>query len=105
MAMTKREKMDLEVAQMKRREAEEKISVLFGNEPTNTFTIVGIKEYPLLPNANIKFVLPGQGNTIQARIREGKLEIEGNSWIEILPEAANAIKIQTKIRRDNGYIC
>lgn len=96
MAMTKREKMDLQVAQMRMREAEEKIKELFGNKPTNTFVTDLLTEHPLFPNANIRFVLPGVGNIIQARIREGMLEIMGNSRIEILPQSSNVIQIQIK---------
>ena len=64
MAMTKREQRDLEVAQMRVREAEERIKVLFGDKPTNTLMTDLMEEYPLLPNANIKFVLTGVGNII-----------------------------------------
>ena len=95
MAMTKREKLDLEVAQMRVREAEERIKVLFGSKPTNTFASTTTLDYqPLVPNANIKFILPGVGNVVQARIRDGWLEIMGDSRIEILPHAANAIQIR-----------
>ena len=97
MAMTKKEQMALEVAQMRVREMGEKIAVLFGNVPTNTYTSIGALDYqPLVPNANIRFVLPGLGNTIQARIREGWLEIMGDNRIEILPQAANVIQIRCK---------
>ena len=97
MPMTKRERMDLEVAQMRVREVEEKIKVLFGDAPTNTFSSTNLLDtQPLVPDANIKFVLPGIGNIIQARIREGWLEIMGNSRIEILPQASNVIQIRVK---------
>lgn len=97
MAMTKKEQMDLEVALMRVREANEKIEVLFGNAPTNTYASTDIIDsQPLVPNANIKFVLPGIGNVIQARIREGWVEIMGDSRIEILPQASNVIRIRVK---------
>ena len=99
MAMTKREQQDLEVAQMRVREMKEKIAVLFGDEPTNTFTSDPsdlMADKPLVPNARIKFVFPGNGNIIHAMIRDGWLEIMGNSRIEILPQASNVIQISVK---------
>ena len=101
MAMTKKEKLALEVAQRRLQEAEGRIAALFGNKPTNTFcpmiTSGGVfKDYPLLPNANIKFVFPGVGNTILARIRNGGLEIMGDNRIEILPQTANVVQIRRR---------
>ena len=95
--MTKREQMALEVALMRVQEAEERIKVLFDDKPTNTFASThAIDSQPLVPNANIKFILPGVGNVIQARIRDSWLEIMGDSRIEILPQAANVIQIRVK---------
>lgn len=100
MAMTKREKIDLEVAQMRVREANERISVLFGKAPTNTFTSTTALEYqPLLPNANIKFALPGIGNIIQAQIRNGWLQIMGDTQVEIMPQSSNVIQIRCKANK------
>jgi len=97
MSMTKREQMDLRVALMRVQEADEKIKVLFGDKPTNTFASTNfVDRQPLVPNANIEFVLPGNGNVIQARIRDGWLEIMGNSSIEIVPQSSNVIQVRVK---------
>ncbi len=100
MAMTKKEQMELKVAKMRVQECEEKIAVLFGDKPTDTFMsdILSskFKDYPLLPNADIKFKIGEHGGNIQARIRKGVLEIMGDSAIQISPIAANCIEIKLK---------
>jgi len=97
MAMTKKEQMALEVAQMRVREAEERVSVLFGNAPTNTFTSTSAGKYqPLLPNADIRFELSDTSNTIHARIKNGWLDIMGNTRLEIMPQASSAVQIRCK---------
>ena len=95
MVMTKAEQTRLGVAEMRVREAEERIRVLFGDAPTNTFTSVTALEYkPLLPDARIKFVLPGLGNVIWVHIHDEWLEVMGNNRIVIHPQASNVVQIQ-----------
>ncbi len=101
MTMTKKERKELEIAQIRVKECQAKIDALFGDKPTNTFMFViegsKFKDIPLLPNANIKFKVGEYGEFIQARIREGVLYIMGDSAIVVSPTAANCIEI--KIRR------
>lgn len=100
MAMTKKERSELEVAQMRVREYQTKIDVLFGDKPTNTFMSdwgnSQLKDYPLLPNANIEFKVGEHGEFIRARIRKGVLEIMGDSAIQIFPTATNCLEIKIR---------
>jgi len=100
MTMTKKERRELEVSQMRLRECQAKIDVLFGDKPTNTFMLViegiNFKYIPLLPDANIKFKVGEHGEFIEARLRKGVLEIMGDSAIQILPTASNCIEIKIR---------
>ncbi len=102
MTMTKKEQNELKVAQMRAEEYQAKIDALFGDAPTNTFysDILNsqLKDYPLTPGANIKFKVGKYGQSIQARIRNGTLEIKGDSDVLISPLAANCFEIRIRER-------
>jgi len=98
--MNKKEQFRLEVAEMRAREAQERIDALFGDKPTNTFMTQWspeVKDLPLLPSANIKFQIGKHGESIQVRIRnDSVLEIMGDTAIIICPRAANTLEIKIR---------
>ena len=97
MSMTKKERTDLEVAQIRVREIQARIDALFGEKTTNTYYCESgsFTDYPLTPNANIKFIIGKHEETIHARIdKDGSLLIMGSSAITIAPSAANCVEIR-----------
>lgn len=99
MSMTKQERTALEVAQMRVREMQAKVDALFGDKTTNTYYCESgsFKDYPLTPNANIKFVTGKHGEYIRAYIhQDGSLHIMGSTAITITPSASTCVEIRIR---------
>lgn len=87
---------EIKLLTMRLKEANDKLDLIYRNEPSNV-TLVDIeKNRPLLPNSIIRFSLDSR-RSIDVRIREEKLYMNAAfGRLIIIPEAANCVELDVE---------
>mgnify|MGYP001594086403 FL=1 len=86
---------ELQVARMRRDEAEAKVKSLFPGAESDTYWMEYPIRHPLPKGARIRFqVGKDEFAFIEASLKDGCVIISGIDCISILPEASNAVRIK-----------
>lgn len=88
----------LRVLEQQNRELEARVNSLFSGQPTNTAWGSGFNKLHFLPDgAMVEFTLPHKGPRsfkVAVRIEQGRLDLNANDSLVVLPGAANHVVIQ-----------
>ena len=86
----------IRIAEMRLREAEEKINTLFVTKDTDTFWAEGIDPMKPLPKGGrVRFCL-GPRQHIDVRIEEGRIDVNGSDTVVVYPLSSNLVQIGFK---------
>ncbi len=87
----------IQVAEMRRDEAEAKVAELFRGEDTDIFMLDGLSaQYPLLRRATIRFWVNASQHIEVRRQADGSLFVSGTRRVRIRPQAANCFEVEVE---------